>query len=1183
MYDINSNIKSASSKNCDNDTVRNEGIDPSTGLRNCSGSKSQTQGQVPPSTNNSNCNNNANAHLVQHFFSILNSSLDAKRNSMIEPKMALPINNASTSSSVVNTINNMNEKVTNVAVNNNIINTAISNCDIPGNLNGNLPLNYPLNNIKQNWRGHLPYDAASAALLMNPQATVRAAVTAQAAVASVSHQFSAAPVPQVIMQSRKQSPQPHQRFSQQNNVHGNNTNLSGDSKTHKSKGVEMSSPLSYYPRSELNHNRRNPVPVPVNDSSNILSQENNNNINANMNANNSIGVNQALAILSSAGLINNNPNLNPSLAHALNPKNESAVNGGSSSVTRLLNPSMSPQKKLVEANNNGIGVKRALAILSSVGLMNHSNSNQNNASQSIVNPPTANETISSMSSPQNNHDRSKMNVISQHVVINQALNVLSPTGLVNNSNLNQAVAGTAAAMKMPHFQHHGRIQHNGAINTTTTIPNHPQSCAATSNHNQPHNQMSHSIVSSVRPNDNNHGKNKNKRHVRERIMSSIASSTMSPPSKIRMKIPPIMNNMPPTLQPIAPPKPFITPPIPMKNWTLNQLEVHARLLQEANQPISQYMSSLLVEARRKEEKRTAKRVANRKSACTSRARKKALVEEMTRMNTKLRRQALILSLLPDLVMAITVEGEITFCSAQVERFLRYNPDDLIGSNIMDIILPNSKDALQNHIKNLLRAEVNKLNSRTVAKTGHNVSSSSSSELSNDAAIVSEQSFPLSVVKVMGQEKISSTAQSIDNTNGSGENGKNSQSNSSLGNSSSQSGSDEDRVVRNRNNKNNDRRDDAYFTEAKMRASESLNRNVQIHKEKLCKDTQGCSTKHKDDVTGASVTSNNAGARLSSLQHCPESGNAPIKVVEKNETKKTPMSYESLEAQSSSSASSETPLGEEEKNTRKPGVAAQQSAQAPNENESDDSGYRVGSESPPSREDSGSSVDDNSSNHLNGRRSKPLTSMCNICLIRDDLTTLWCEVTSSIKTQLSDDEVKGCPSPKPAVSGSSSTYSTTTENKPESEVQQDKVKELLLCLRPIREGDEKASAKLQFTPKTNSVSSVNNVEMKSIEKMNKQSDTVNDKKIIPSPSHDTKSISTVVELVPQVKRPMKKRPLARINTTEIQSTVEKRLTQNTTPFVETNGQSLTSEVTTEKEQSVVESLILMSHKKQRIGK
>ena len=94
-------------------------------------------------------------------------------------------------------------------------------------------------------------------------------------------------------------------------------------------------------------------------------------------------------------------------------------------------------------------------------------------------------------------------------------------------------------------------------------------------------------------------------------------------------------------------------------------ESHVQLLRDTNQPIPQPVAMLLADARRKEEKRIAKRAANRRSACSSRARKKALVEEMTKANARLRRQAMILALLPDLVIAITVDGKITFCSAQV--------------------------------------------------------------------------------------------------------------------------------------------------------------------------------------------------------------------------------------------------------------------------------------------------------------------------------------------------------------------------------------------------------------------------------------------------------------------------------------------------------------------------------------
>ena len=137
---------------------------------------------------------------------------------------------------------------------------------------------------------------------------------------------------------------------------------------------------------------------------------------------------------------------------------------------------------------------------------------------------------------------------------------------------------------------------------------------------------------------------------------------------------------------------------------LKHTDAHVRLLRDANQMIPQPVAILLAEARRREDKRTAKRVANRKSACTSRARKKALVEEMTKTNARLRRQALILALLPDLVVAINIDGTITFCSAQVERVLRHSIDDLIGANLMDILLPQSKEALRRLIAKLVAAE-----------------------------------------------------------------------------------------------------------------------------------------------------------------------------------------------------------------------------------------------------------------------------------------------------------------------------------------------------------------------------------------------------------------------------------------------------------------------------------------------
>lgn len=89
---------------------------------------------------------------------------------------------------------------------------------------------------------------------------------------------------------------------------------------------------------------------------------------------------------------------------------------------------------------------------------------------------------------------------------------------------------------------------------------------------------------------------------------------------------------------------------------------------------------------------------------------------------------------------------------------------------------------------------------------------------------------------------------------------------------------------------------------------------------------------KDDVTGASVTANNASARLSSLEHCP--------ITHWNKKSNDPPHYESTGEQSSSDDSLLTGVEEKKKS----------------EDASDDSGYR---ESNDSREESSSSWSDTS--------------------------------------------------------------------------------------------------------------------------------------------------------------------------------------------------------------------------------
>lgn len=79
----------------------------------------------------------------------------------------------------------------------------------------------------------------------------------------------------------------------------------------------------------------------------------------------------------------------------------------------------------------------------------------------------------------------------------------------------------------------------------------------------------------------------------------------------------------------------------------------------------------------------------------------------------------------------------------------------------------------------------------------------------------------------------------------------------------------------------------------------------------------------------------------------------------------------------------------------------------------------------------------------------------MCLIRDDLTTLWCEVTSSIRTRTFDEE------PSDTLSQMSPTGESGTASPIEGMVPQVEVKELLLCLRPIGDGEKKVDESLRF--------------------------------------------------------------------------------------------------------------------------
>ncbi|KAL7519228.1 hypothetical protein ACHAWX_004014 [Stephanocyclus meneghinianus] len=147
------------------------------------------------------------------------------------------------------------------------------------------------------------------------------------------------------------------------------------------------------------------------------------------------------------------------------------------------------------------------------------------------------------------------------------------------------------------------------------------------------------------------------------------------------------------------PAPLPTPDsFTLQSWSLDLLEIHVQQLKHLSQPIPQHLAVLLFNRRRKEEKRKAKRLANRKSATVSRARKKTFIEDMTKDNARLRKRADILNCLPDMVISISMEGKITFCGSQVEKVLKHNPFELLGTNIKDIIVPNSRKTIQRLIQ-----------------------------------------------------------------------------------------------------------------------------------------------------------------------------------------------------------------------------------------------------------------------------------------------------------------------------------------------------------------------------------------------------------------------------------------------------------------------------------------------------
>ena len=160
------------------------------------------------------------------------------------------------------------------------------------------------------------------------------------------------------------------------------------------------------------------------------------------------------------------------------------------------------------------------------------------------------------------------------------------------------------------------------------------------------------------------------------------------------------------------------------------------------------------------------------------------------------------------------------------------------------------------------------------------------------------------------------------------------------------------------------------------------------------------------------------------------------------------------------------------------VNSSEDAKNSNGSSSDESGYRESREDTESSEGEELSTGNGKLQHdlrnlclpklftnhgISGLRPKPLAPACNICLIRDDLTTIWCEVTSSIRTRCLKEEAPDDFSPLGLNAASTSQAKDSKSCDDADDISKEDVKELLLCLRPIRDGDEKVGEEFRFRP------------------------------------------------------------------------------------------------------------------------
>lgn len=293
--------------------------------------------------------------------------------------------------------------------------------------------------------------------------------------------------------------------------------------------------------------------------------------------------------------------------------------------------------------------------------------------------------------------------------------------------------------------------------------------------------------------------------------------------------------------------------------------------------------------------------------------------------------------------------------------MRHKIPHLVGANFEDILTPSSRDRLRELVSELVAAEQAATLGTALSspdegdpKPDDVGQSSAGQEVSSGAEVnpVSDGSFPLAVVNFADEPNSAEDNSDLSASNGGGKTDDAAPQQASVKEGGCVEANDAARVKSDvssgsgSNQRAHPSSDDSLSSsnDAKnlRQANEALGRNVRWHNEKLASEGKVAkkNSSHKDDVTGASVTANNASARLSSLQVRAD----PSEPGEEVSRKRKPSRYDSLEDQSSSSCS-DLMLEAIKKKVRKNGI----------ENCSEDSGYRESNQSEEDTSDDSSSL------------------------------------------------------------------------------------------------------------------------------------------------------------------------------------------------------------------------------------